>query len=281
MSEMKKTARSIAFEIAFYLVVIIMATAMIFPFIWTAETSLKGKASILAGTPEWWGFRIENNYYRPFVIEGYFKPLLNSVLTAVGCVIVTVPLAFMAAYAFSRYKIFGAPTLYFWSLTCRMGPEAAFIIPYYLMITKLGLYDTAFSLMLVYSLFNLPLAIWLVKSGIDAIPRAIDEAALVDGAGMSDLLRHVIVPVAAPSLAAASILVFIFSWNEYLFASVLTALRSRTITVGLLQFVTTVGIRYGEMAAVSMVALVPTLVTVVILQKYIISGLTLGAVTSE
>jgi multiple sugar transport system permease protein len=85
--------------------------------------------------------------------------------------------------------------------------------------------------------------------------------------------------VTAPSIAAASILVFIFSWNEYLFASVLTALRARTITVGLLQFVTTVGIRYGDMAAVSMVALLPTLVTVVTLQKYIISGLTLGAVT--
>jgi len=256
----KMTPRNIAFEIAFYLLVIVIAAAVIFPLIWTAETSLKGKATILAGSPQWWGFPIENNYYRPFVIEGYFRPLLNSVLTAVGCVIVTIPLAFMAAYAFSRYSIFGAPTMYFWSLTARMGPEAAFIIPYYLMITKLGLYDTTLSLILVYSLFNLPLAIWLVKSGIDAIPRAIDEAGLVDGAGVSALLRHVIVPVAAPSLSAASILVFIFSWNEYLFASVLTALRSRTITVGLLQFVTTVGIRYGDMAAVS---------------------ITLGAVTSE
>jgi glycerol transport system permease protein len=277
----KKTARNIAFEIAFYLVIIVMVAAMIFPLIWTFETSLKDKASILAGSPEWWGFRIQNNYYEPFMIEGYFKPLLNSVLTALGCVILTVPLAFMAAYAFSRYKIFGAPTMYFWSLTCRMGPEAAFIIPYYLMITKLGLYDTTFSLILIYSLFNVPLAIWLLKSGIDGIPKAIDEAALVDGVGVTDLLRRVILPLAAPSLSAASILVFIFSWNEYLFASVLTALRSRTIPVGLLQFVTTVGIRYGDMAAVSIVALLPTLITVIILQKYIISGLTLGAVTSE
>jgi glycerol transport system permease protein len=278
---MKKTARSIALGIAFYVVVILIIAAMVFPLIWTFETSLKNKATILARYPEWWGFPIQNNYYEPFVVEGYFRPLLNSVLTAVGCVILTVPLAFMAAYAFSRYKIFGAPTMYFWSLTCRMGPEAAFIIPYYLMINKLGLYDTTFALILIYSLFNLPLAIWLMKSGIDGIPKAIDEAALVDGVGISDLLRHVILPNAAPSIAAASILVFIFSWNEYLFASVLTALRARTITVGLLQFVTTVGIRYGDMAAVSIVALLPTLITVVILQKYIVAGLTLGAVTSE
>ena len=274
----KKTARNVALEIAFYIVVIIIVAAMLFPIIWTAETSLKGKASILSATPQWWGFRFENNYYGPFFVEGYVRAVLNSVLTAVGCVILTIPLAFLAGYALSRYRIFGAPTMYFWSLTCRMGPEAAFIIPYYFMISKLGLYDSTFGLILVYSLFNLPLAIWLVKSGIDAVPKAMDEAALVDGAGVSDLLRHVILPVTAPSLAAASILVFIFSWNEYLFASVLTALSARTITVGLLAFVTTVGIRYGNMAAVSMVALIPTLITVVILQKYIISGLTLGAV---
>lgn len=265
-------------DILFYIVVILIATAVLIPIIWTAETSFKSKGTIMSTTPQWWGFPIENNYYRPFMIEGYFRPLLNSVLTGVGCIIVTVPLAFMAAYAFSRYKIFGAPTMYFWSLTCRMGPEAAFIIPYYIMMNRLGLYDQTLSLILCYSLFNLPLAIWLIKSGIDAVPKEIDEAALVDGASVSSLLRHVILPMGAPSIAAASILVFIFSWNEYLFASVLTGLRARTITVGLLQFVTTVGIRYGDMAAVSMVALIPTLITVVILQKYIISGLTLGAV---
>jgi len=265
-------------DVLFYIVVILIATAVLIPIIWTAETSFKSKGTIMSTTPQWWGFPIENNYYRPFMIEGYFRPLLNSVLTGVGCIIVTVPLAFMAAYAFSRYKIFGAPTMYFWSLTCRMGPEAAFIIPYYIMMNRLGLYDQTLSLILCYSLFNLPLAIWLIKSGIDAVPKEIDEAALVDGASVSSLLRHVILPMGAPSIAAASILVFIFSWNEYLFASVLTGLRARTITVGLLQFVTTVGIRYGDMAAVSMVALIPTLITVVILQKYIISGLTLGAV---
>ena len=266
------------YDILFYIVVILIATAILVPIIWTAETSFKSKGTIMATTPQWWGFPITNNYYRPFMIEGYFRPLLNSVLTGVGCIIVTVPLAFMAAYAFSRYKIFGAPTMYFWSLTCRMGPEAAFIIPYYIMMNRLGLYDQTLSLILCYSLFNLPLAIWLIKSGIDAVPKEIDEAALVDGASVSSLLRHVILPMGAPSIAAASILVFIFSWNEYLFASVLTGLRARTITVGLLQFVTTVGIRYGDMAAVSMVALIPTLITVVILQKYIISGLTMGAV---
>jgi len=275
---MRKTKRKAVFNVFFYLVVILMAAAIIFPILWTAETSIKGKQSIFAGTPQWWGFPIENNYYRPFVIEGYVRMLWNSLSMAVGCVILTVPLAFLAAYAFSRYKIFGSPTMYFWSLTCRMGPEAAFIIPYYLMMNRLGLYDNTLGLILCYSLFNLPLAIWLMKSGLDAVPREMDEAALVDGCSISKLLRHVVLPMATPSIAAASILVFIFSWNEYLLASVLTGLRARTITVGLLGFITTVGIRWGEMAAVSMVALIPTLVTVAVLQKYIVSGLTLGAV---
>jgi len=275
---MKKTKRKVVFDVFFYLLVLLMAAAIIFPILWTAETSIKGKQSIFAGTPQWWAFPIENNYYRPFVIEGYTRMLWNSLSMALGCVILTVPLAFLAAYAFSRYKIFGSPTMYFWSLTCRMGPEAAFIIPYYLMMNRLGLYDNTLGLILCYSLFNLPLAIWLMKSGLDVVPREMDEAALVDGCSISKLLRYVVLPMATPSIAAASILVFIFSWNEYLFASVLTGLRARTITVGLLGFITTVGIRWGEMAAVSMVALIPTLVTVAVLQKYIVSGLTLGAV---
>jgi multiple sugar transport system permease protein len=275
---MRKTKRKLVLDALFYLVVILMVVAILFPILWTAETSLKGKQSIFASNPQWWGFPIEDNYYRPFMVEGYFRMLWNSIFTAVGSVIVTVPLAFLAAYAFSRYRIFGAPTMYFWSLTCRMGPEAAFIIPYYLMINRLGLYDNDLSLILCYSLFNLPLAIWLMKSGIDAVPRAMDEAALVDGCSIYELLRHVVLPMATPSIAAASILVFVFSWNEYLLASVLTGLGARTITVGLQAFITTIGIRWGEMAAVSMVALIPTVVMVAALQKYVVAGLTLGAV---
>ena len=262
----------------FYLVVAVLSFTILVPIIWTAFTSVKAKSSIFSRIPLWWGFIFQNNYYRPFIQEGYTKLMLNSILTAIGCIIVTVPIAFLAAYAFSRFKIFGAPTMYFWTLTCRMGPEAVFIIPYYLIITRLGLYDQTIGLILLFSLFNLPFAIWLMKSGIDGISTALDEAAMVDGATVMSTMRKIILPLATPTLAAASIMVFIFSWNEYLLASVLTGSNARTITVGMAAFITTVGIRWGEMAAVTMTSLIPTIITVAILQRYIISGLTMGAV---
>jgi multiple sugar transport system permease protein len=275
---MKIKIREKILGIASYIIVITLSAAILIPIVWTALVSIKTKSAIFSSVPLWWGFIFENNYYRPFIKEGYFRLMSNSIFTAIGCIVVSIPLSYLAAYAFSRFKIFGAPTMYFWMLTCRMGPEAVFIVPYYLLINRLGLYDHTLGLILVFSLFNIPFAVWLMKSGIDSIPMAVEEAALVDGASIKDILFRIILPLSAPTIAASSIMVFIFSWNEYLLASVLTGSNARTITVGMAAFITTVGIRWGEMAAVTMTSLIPTIVTVAILQKYIISGLTMGAV---
>ena len=278
MHKPQRKLSSRIWDALFYVVLVILGLSILLPIIWTFFTSIKSKADIFSSIPLWWGFALQNNYYRPFMQEGYFKLMGNSILTAVGCIIVSIPIAFIAAYAFSRYKVFGTPTMFFWMLTCRMGPEAVFIIPYYLIITRIGLYDNTLSLIILFSLFNVPFAIWLIKSGIDGIPTAMDEAALVDGASISYVLRRIILPLATPTIAAAAIMVFLFSWNEYLLASVLTGSSARTITVGMAAFITTTGIRWGEMAAVTMTSLIPTIITVAILQRYIIAGLTMGAV---
>ena len=138
--------------------------------------------------------------------------------------------------------------------------------------------DSRWGLILLYCVFNLPFAIWLLKGMIDAIPQALDEAALIDGAGTFQVLWYIIIPTAKPGIAIAAILAWIFSWNEYIFASILTSVDARTITTGLAGFVTVVGIEWGQMAAVSVVSLLPAIIFLSYIQKYIVAGLTFGAV---
>jgi glycerol transport system permease protein len=133
-------------------------------------------------------------------------------------------------------------------------------------------------LILLYCIFNLPFSIWLLQGIIDSIPVELDEAALVDGAGIGMVLWRIIVPLAAPGLATAAILSWVFAWNEYLFAATLTSVDARTITTGLAEFVTVTGTNWGEMAAVAVLTLIPSLVFVSFVQRYIVMGLTFGAV---
>jgi multiple sugar transport system permease protein len=151
----------------------------------------------------------------------------------------------------------------------------------YTRVFKLGdwsLFDTRIGLILLYCVFNLPFAVWLMKGIVDGIPVELDEAALVDGAGRWTVLLRIIAPLAAPGLAITAILSWVFAWNEYLFAATLTSVEARTITTGLAEFVTVTGTNWGEMAAVAMLALLPALVFLGLVQKYIVTGLTFGAV---
>ncbi len=139
-------------------------------------------------------------------------------------------------------------------------------------------YDTRIGLILLYCVFNLPFAIWVLQGMIDGIPIELDEAAMVDGAGTGTILRRIIIPLAAPGLAITAILSWIFAWNEYLYAATLTSVKARTITTGLAEFVTVTGTNWGEMAAVATLTLIPSLIFISFVQRYIVMGLTFGAV---
>lgn len=142
------------------------------------------------------------------------------------------------------------------------------------------MFDTRLGLILLYCVFNLPFAIWLLIGIIDGIPIELDEAAFVDGAGFGLVLTRIIIPLAAPGLAITALLSWMFAWNEYLFAATLTSVEARTITTGLAEFVTVTGSNWGELAAVAFISLLPALVLLVFVQRYIVMGLTFGAVKS-
>ena len=260
--------------------------------------------TIVTLLPIWWMFVVSMRsrvelFGRPnlslsrFFVENYTNVLTdttfqlymtNSVVVSTSNALLVMVLALLATYALSRYKLAGRDNIFFWLITNRMAPPAAFLLPLYIMFTRtfrLGdwtLYDTQIGLILLYCVFNLPFAIWLLKGVIDGIPIELDDAAMIDGAGLWGVLRHVIVPLAAPGLAVTGILSWVFAWNEYLFAANLTSVQARTITTGLAEFVTVTGTNWGELAAMSMLTLIPSAIIVILAQRYIVMGLTFGAV---
>lgn len=261
-----------------YLICILLAGATLFPIYWMIIVSMRSKLELFTGPKLYQTSIFVNNYYRPLFKDIYGKFLINSLIIATGNTGLVIFLAIFATYAFSRFKIWGSESLFFWTITNRMAPPAAFILPFFLIFTKIKLIDTHIGLILLYCIFNLPFAIWLLKGMIDAIPKELDEVASIDGCSMLGTLWHIILPVAKPGLAVTAMMTWIFSWNEYLFASVLTSMNARTITTGLAEFVTVIGTNWGEMAAVSVVCLLPAVIFLGYIQRYIITGLTFGAV---
>lgn len=224
------------------------------------------------------------NFINPFVNGQQGDYLLNSIIIATSNALLVVILAVMATYALSRYRLAGADNIFFWTITNRMAPPAAFLLPLFLMYTRIAkigdwsLFDTRIGMVLLYCVFNLPFAIWLLKGIMDGIPRELDDAVLVDGGNVWVVLTRIIIPLAAPGIAITALLSWVFAWNEYLLAATLTSVEARTITTGLAEFVTVTGTNWGEMAAVGLISLLPALVFLTLVQRYIVMGLTFGAV---
>jgi glycerol transport system permease protein len=224
------------------------------------------------------------NYIGPLSDPVFQRYLINSLIVATCNAVLVTLLAVLATYALSRWRLQGSDSVFFWTITQRMAPPAAFILPLFLLFTRVfafggwKMFDTQIGLILLYCVFNLPFAVWLMKGIMDGVPPELDEAAFVDGANRWTVLSRIVAPLIAPGMAITFILSWIFAWNEYLFAANLTSVKARTITTGLAEFVSVTGTNWGEMAAVSMVAILPALIFLVFVQRYIVTGLTFGAV---
>ena len=254
--------------------------AIILPMYWTFAVSVRSRAGIFAGqrnllldvTSLNW-----DNYATILLDQGYLDFVVNSLIIATGNTILVMLLAVPAAYAF-RLGLRGSKDIFFWILTNRMAPPVVFLLPVFFLVSGLGLSGTYIGLILVYCLFNLPFAIWLLHGIMKGIPREVDEAVYVDGGNDIDVLLEVIIPLSKPGIAVGSLLVWLFAWNHYVFTILLTSGDTATITNGIAQFFTTVGTAWGQLAAATMVTMLPGLVLAAIVQKHIVTGLTFGAV---
>ena len=257
----------------------LMVLVWVFPVAWGLLTSLKTERDVLAYPPEIIFAPTTVNYYDVFFGGASIVPNLVSSLVVSGLTTaLTMLFAIPAAYALARLDLPFRRATGFWVLATQMLPPVGLVIPYFLLLRKVGWTDTYQGLVLVYLTFALPFAIWLLVSYFEEIPREMEEAALLDRAGRLRALWYVILPQAKGGIAVTLIFVFLNSWNEFLFAVVLGGNTVRTVTVAMFNFISLEQTQWGRLAAAAMVGMAPVIVLGLIAQKHIVKGLTLGAV---
>jgi len=264
-------------KVIFILVAVVVFAIILFPPLVLFLTSIKTEAEALRFPPVWI-FRPTVENYREAIkktpIENY---LLNSLIVAVSNTGIVLALGSLAGYSLARFKFRGAENISFWILSVRMMPPVAAIIPIYIIMKNLRLLDNPLSLIITYLTFNLPFAVWMMRGFFQEIPREIEESALVDGCSTLGAFWNIALPLAAPGLVATGILTFIFAWNEFLFALILTGSKAVTLPVGITSYMKETGIGWGYMTAGGMLALIPVIILTILAQKHLVKGLTMGA----
>lgn len=264
-------------KIIFVLIAAVVFGVILFPPLVLFLTSIKTELEALSFPPKWIFLPTLKNYAEIFQTSPLVGYALNSLIVASVNTGVSLVLGSMAAYSLARFKFRGSDNIAFWILSIRMMPPVAAIIPIYVLMKNLGILDTPWCLVITYLTFNLPFVVWMMKGFFEDIPRAIEESALIDGCSQFGVFRRIALPLAAPGLAATAILAFIFSWNEFLFALILTGTKAVTLPVGIIGYMKETGINWGYMTAGGVLALIPVIIFTILVQKHLVKGLTLGA----
>jgi polyol transport system permease protein len=259
----------------------VVGLLFVLPILWMVLTSLHSEAAAATNPP---------SLAAPLTLQGYreffgassgaspWPPLANSLTASVLSTVLVLLLSFPAAYALSIRPVRKWTDVLFFFLSTKMLPIVAGLLPIYLFAQKVGLLDNIWLLIIFYTAMNLPIAVWMMRSFLAEVPVEMLEAAQVDGAGLIRMLREIIAPVVAPGIAAVALICFIFSWNELLFARVLTATVAQTAPVFLTGFVTSQGLFLAKVCAAAIVVSLPVLAAGFAAQDKLVQGLSMGAV---
>ncbi len=250
---------------------------VVFPLIWLALASLKTRAASLEVPPRLI-FTPSLEAYEKIVASGLVGAFANSFTIAVTNVILSLAIGVPAAYALARMRGAAQENLSFWVLSIRLAPLFAIILPLYVLFKGLGLLDTRLAVAMAHLTLTLPLSVWLLMTYFRAMPVDLDEAAMLDGARPWQTLYMVIVPIARPMIASVAVIVFIFSWNEFLLAFFLTSRDAQTVPVVVAGLAGTMSFDWPLIAAISICSMVPALIFVGFAQRHIVEGLASGAV---
>jgi multiple sugar transport system permease protein len=250
-----------------------------FPFLYMLLTSFKTPVETIAVPPkllpsEW----TVANYVSALSRSGVVASFVNSIITATLSTLISLALGLPAAYAVVRYRTRLGRFFIVAALVTRMVPPIVIGVPMLSIFRKLGLSDTSIALAIAHTTISLPLSIWLMSSFFEAVPGELEEAAKIDGCSRLGALWRVVIPVTSGGVAVTAIFAFLASWNEFLFALLLTAVRAQTTPVVIANFQTQFGLDWGSMTALAVVYSVPVILLTLLLQRHIVAGLTLGAV---
>ena len=250
----------------------------LFPVYWMLSSSFKVEVSMFTIPPQWFFKPSLENYKTLFSTLGSSSYVVNSIIASLFSTAIALFLGSLAGYGLARGKIPRKNDIAFWMISTRMAPIVGVILPLYLIFRKLHLVGPLQGLIIAYTTFNLPFAVWLMRGFFMEIPRDVEEAALVDGCSKLQTFFYVALPLAKPGLVAMGVLCFMFAWNDYAFAVIFTSGKTQTLPVACARLMTEYGIVWGQVMTTGTILVAPVLFLGIVIRKYLVRGLTMGAI---
>lgn len=277
----KKMAKRVSIKVLSIVGLIAMAILNLVPFVWGALTAMKPAREVAIYPPKLFGSEITAEHYE-VVLKGTFsRAMLNSAVYSIVAIILGVLCAMLIAYALTRYRFVGKKALFLivlFGIPLSMG-SASLVVPNYMLFSTLRMANKWFTLPLIYTAYNLPMAVWIMIGGMQSVPYAIEEAAMIDGASKWYIIFRLIPRLTLPTIACAALMIFIGAWNEYVVSSVLVSSQDLyPIQVSIYNYIGFFGKEWGPLTAAATLAVFPILLVFTYLGKYLVSGLTAGAV---
>ena len=269
---MKKPLR---FKILFVLLVLIILIPMLFPFLWMFMSSFKTQVEIISWPPKFLFKATLGNYQKVFGEQNFPLYLKNSSLVGFTAVFFSLLIGLPAAYSIAR---FGQKRLLMLILVARLMPGISFLMPWYIVFSRLGLMDSYTALILSHMLISLPVVVWIMSAYFETIPPEMEASAMVDGATRQRAFLSIILPLSMPGAVTATTLSFIFSWNNFMFSQVLSMEKTRTLPIAVYNFMSYAEVDWGGVMAAAVSIVSPAIILTMIFQKYVVKGLTVGAV---
>jgi multiple sugar transport system permease protein len=259
----------------FYAIVTGIALMVLFPFLWMLSSSFKTQVDIISWPPKLLFSPTLQNYQKVFEEQDFLKYFLNSTIVGVVAVGISLILGLPAAYSIARYA---QKKLAVFILLARLMPGISFLVPWYIVFSRLNLMDSYTALILSHMLIALPIVVWIMTTYFETIPREMEESAMVDGATRQYAFFAIILPLSGPGIITATTLSFIFSWNNFMFSQVLSMENTKTLPIAVYNFVSYAEVDWGGVMAAAVAIMTPAIILTMIFQKYVVKGLTMGAV---
>jgi glycerol transport system permease protein len=261
--------------------VVVMVLYLVFlllPIYWLLNMSLKTNEEILSTFSLWPQDLTFANYITIFTDASWYSGYINSITYVCMNTVLSIAVALPAAYAFSRYRFLGDKHLFFWLLTNRMAPPAVFALPFFQLYSSVGLFDTHIAVALAHTLFNVPLAVWIMEGFMSGVPKEIDETAYIDGYSFPKFFVKIFMPLIASGVGVAAFFCFMFSWVELLLARTLTSVAAKPIAATMTRTVSASGVDWGVLAAAGVLTIIPGALVIWFVRNHIAKGFALGRV---
>lgn len=263
-----------------YIALILASLISMFPVLWAITTALKTDGEVNSFPPTLLPGKLNLGNFSAVIFQSDFpKYLLNSVIVTVICILVATLIAAHAAYALTNFRIRYKKHMMFIILMTSMVPPVAMLVPLYMLSVKLGLYDTRFLLILIYTAWRVPVLAWILRGFFEKLPKELMEAGIIDGCSQAMVFYRIILPISKPGIVSAALLSAVYVWNDFLVSSTFTTKNElRMLSIGLYNYISQYGIQWGKLMAAVTISIVPIVILFVLLQRHFVEGMAAGAV---